>query len=235
MQNRQTVSIAGAEVDFVLCPSGKFVMGSDDGFPLEQPRRDVTIRRPFWISSTLVTQELWQVVMPDNHSEFRNSPRLPVENVSFDDACAFCNRVTELAGKRFSLPTEAQWEYACRAGTETEYFWGSSSAEATKFAWFELNAREQTQEVGKLKANPWDLYDMVGNLWEWCSDTWHDDYQDAPTTDEAWQDSLARPRRVLRGGAWDMDAFRLRSAYRSFDFRQLRTSRFGLRLTIILN
>jgi len=229
----QTVRIASVAVQMVKCPVGEFDMGSDVGLPLEMPVHQVNIDRPFWISTTLVTQELWANVMPTNPSTFHDSNALPVDGASYDDAIAFCTSAGKLSGHRLTLPTEAQWEYACRAGTTTEYFWGESQADAVKFGWFDMNACGRTHEVAQLAANPWGLFDMVGNLWEWCDDVWHSDYNGAPTTYGPWNTRAEeQPRRCLRGGAWDMDVFRLRSAYRSYDHRGLGTSRFGMRIVM---
>lgn len=233
MIETRAVYIAGVAVKFVQCPGGSFEMGSNNGLPLEQPIRRVTIDLPFWISTTLVTQELWGNVMSENPSTFINSGALPVDGISYDGAIEFCSSATAKSGHRLVLPTEAQWEYACRAGTTTEYFWGSSESDAREFGWFDMNARDTTHEIASLAANPWGLFDIVGNLWEWCDDVWHSDYNDAPETDEPWYTNADRqPRRCLRGGAWDMDVFRLRSAYRSYDHRDLGTSRFGMRIVI---
>lgn len=208
-------------------------MGSDHGLPLEQPVHTVSIGKPFWIATTLVTQGAWEAVLPENPSRFQDSLDLPVDSVSYDQALAFCSKASEISDVGLTLPTEAQWEYACRSGVDTEFFWGTSADEAKSYGWFESNARDRTHEVGLLKANPWGLFDIVGNLWEWCDDVWHSDYQNAPTDGAPWLTEEARqPRRCLRGGAWDMDVFRLRSAYRSFDHRELGTSRFGMQLVL---
>lgn len=233
MVEMQTIDIAGVAVTFAKCPTGTFVMGSDEGLPLEQPIRHVMIGQAFWISTTLVTQELWSKVIAGQPSAFHGSSALPVDGVSYDSALAFCDSATAISGQRFALPTEAQWEYACRAGTATEYFWGSSASDANRYGWFDLNARDRTHDVASLAPNPWGLFDIVGNLWEWCADVWHSDYEDAPNSEQAWNMNADRqPRRCLRGGAWNMDVFRLRSAYRSYDHRELGTSRFGMRIVI---
>ena len=233
MIKTQTIRVAGVPIRFVQCPTGVFDMGSDTGLPLEQPIRRVTINEPFWISTTLVTQELWVNVMSENPSTFVNSGALPVDGISYDSAIEFCNIAMEMSGYRLVLPSEAQWEYACRAGTTTEYFWGSSESDAKCFGWFDINARGTTHDVASLAPNPWGLFDIVGNLWEWCHDVWHSDYDDAPTTEAPWLTSADRQkRRCLRGGAWDMDVFRLRSTYRSYDHRELGTSRFGMRIVM---
>ncbi len=228
-----TIEIAGIAVDFVRCPTGSFNMGSNEGLPLEQPIRRVVVNKPFWIATTLVTQQLWGRVMPDNPSTFDSSGMLPVDGISYDSAIAFCTAATMTSNHRFILPSESQWEYACRAGTTTEYFWGSSKADAKNYGWFDMTARGTSHEIASLAPNPWGLFDIVGNLWEWCDDVWHSDYEDAPNTDEPWHVNADRqPRHCLRGAAWDMDVFRLRSAYRSYDHGELGTSRFGLRVVM---
>ena len=207
------------------------MMGSNEGLPLEQPVHQVSIESPFWIMTHLVTQELWLQFSTDNPSKFINSDKLPVDSVSYDAAVSFCHCINERYGYQLRLPGEAQWEYACRAGTSSEYFWGASNKDAIKYGWFDLNSLEQTHPVARLAPNPWGIYDIVGNVWEWCDDVWHSDYHNAPETDETWMTNVERqPRRCLRGGAWDMDVFRLRSAYRSYDHRELGIAAFGLRL-----
>ncbi len=230
---KKQFELAGHSLEFVCIPSGRFLMGSSHGLPLELPTRDVQISNPFWIGSQPISQDVWNSVVSNNPSTFSYSPHLPVDGISFDDAIAFCRMASEITGHSFSLPTEAQWEFACRAGTTSEYFWGDSAERSGEFGWFDMNANGKTHEVGVLQPNPWGLYDIVGNLWEWCQDVWHSDYDGAPNTDEAWMtDEALQPRRCLRGGAWDVDAFRLRSAYRSFDHKVLGTSRFGIRVVI---
>lgn len=233
MVETRSIQIAGVTVRFIRCPVGTFEMGSNGGLPIEQPTRRVAINQPFWIAETLVTQKLWVNVMETNPSTFNYSDELPVDGVSYDSAIDFCRVATEKSGVALTLPTEAQWEYACRAGTATEYFWGSDGNSAAQYGWFDMTAQNTTHEVASLAPNPWGLFDIVGNLWEWCADVWHSDYIGAPDTAEPWQTNSDRqPRRSLRGGAWDMDVFRLRSAYRSCDHRDLSTSRFGLRIAV---
>ncbi|MDH5182076.1 MAG: formylglycine-generating enzyme family protein, partial [Gammaproteobacteria bacterium] len=167
MSNTKNIQFNNINLEFIQCPAGSFTMGSSNGLPLELPVRQVKIENPFWISTTLVTQALWTEVMPGNPSRFTGSGNLPVDSISYDAALAFCEAANVNYAVQFRLPTEAEWEYACRAGTMTEYFWGASSADALKYGWFDMNAQEQTHPVAELAPNPWGLYDVVGNLWEW--------------------------------------------------------------------
>jgi formylglycine-generating enzyme required for sulfatase activity len=181
-----------------------------------------------------------------NPSVFRHSPNHPVDSVDWHQAMDFCRRLSAQSDQQFRLPSEAEWEYACRAGTAGEFFFGpwgpfwddSEIPSALRrsllnYAWFDMNSDDQTREVGLKRANPWGLHDMVGNVWEWCADVWHSDYAGAPQDGGPWLDGEdLQPRRCLRGGAWDMNAFRCRAPYRSFDHSTLATSRFGFRVAV---
>jgi formylglycine-generating enzyme required for sulfatase activity len=213
----------------------------------EAPNHAVTITRPFFLSKTLVTQAIWTQVMGTNPSYFRGSKMLPVDSISWDDAIHFCDRLSNVTNRIIRLPTESEWEYACRGGSEHEFFMFSTPDTYTDgteiptslalkicaFAWFELNSQERTHPVGEKLPNPWGLHDMVGNVWEWCQDMWHGDYAGAPTDGSAWlEDSVCESRRCVRGGAWDMDAFRCRSTYRSYDDQSIATTRSGVRIVV---
>ena len=227
-------------------PPGDFLMGSDNDLYSEVPRHRVLIAEPFWMSRTPIIQAQWAAVMGDNPSTFQGDLALPVDGVSWDMAMDFCQRLGEQVGRRITLPSETQWEYACRSGTTDEFFClpGGPYRDETdvtlavreqlrEYAWFEDNSRERTWPVGQKRANLWGLHDMLGQVWEWCLDVWHDSYEGAPVDGSAnLADADRQPRRVLRGGAWDSDGFRLRSCYRSFDWRQLGTDRFGLRVVV---
>jgi formylglycine-generating enzyme required for sulfatase activity len=231
--NDGILRIRGFDVEFVHIEAGDFKMGSTHGLPLELPPHRVEIPQAFLFAKHLVRQDLWQSIMDGNPSKFQGDANLPVDSVSWDDANKFCQRTSDITGKQVRLPSEAEWEYACRAGTDTEFFFGKDSAMVGEYAWYDLNSRERTHPVGLKKPNPWGLFDVVGNLWEWCTDVWHGDYIGAPSDGSAWIDDADRqPRRSLRGAAWDMDAFRCRSAYRSYDWSHLGLSRFGLRVVI---
>ena len=236
----------GVSFEMVRVASGQFSMGSPNSLFSEGPSHLVVIRADFLLGLHPVTQRQWQAVMQDNPSGFPDSPSHPVESVNWDRAVEFCARLTEIWGKSVRLPSEAEWEYACRAGTETDFFFGAWGpfADSTEipaetqrmlseFAWFDLNSRGRTHPVSMLRPNPWGLHDMIGNVWEWCADVWHDDYLGAPDDAAPWSKATARqPYQCLRGGAWDMDAFRCRSSYRSFDHRELATRKIGLRIVV---
>jgi formylglycine-generating enzyme required for sulfatase activity len=233
-------------IELLPIPPGEFRMGSDNHQFSETPARLVRIPTGFLIGRLPVTRQQWRAVAGTDPSEAGGRPDCPVDGVSWDAAVAFCGQLSHLSGRRVRLPSEAEWEYACQGGTNTEYFlgpWGpfaddsEVSAECVRalwdYAWFDLTAGDGTRPVGQLRPNPWGLHDILGNVWEWCADVWHDSYADAPADGSPRTDeSDRRPRRCLRGGAWDMNAFRCRSAYRSFDHRQVGTSRFGLRVVV---
>jgi len=240
------LDLGALSIPLVEIPPGEFLMGSDNDLYSEVPRHRVVIAAPFWMGRTPVTQAQWTAMMGDNPSRFQGDPALPVDGVSWDRAMAFCECLGERVGRRVTLPSEAQWEYACRAGTAGEFFChpGGPFRDETditlavqerlrEHAWFEDNSRERTWPVGQKQPNPWGLHDMIGQVWEWCLDVWHDSHEGAPVDGSANLAGAERqPRRVLRGGAWDSDGFRLRSCYRSFDWRQLETDRFGLRVVV---
>jgi formylglycine-generating enzyme required for sulfatase activity len=242
----ELLTLSPISIQLVPVPSGSFTMGSDNRQFSEAPPRTVHITTPFLLGKFPVTREQWQVVMGNDPSEAGTSPDCPVDGVSWDAAVEFCDRLSELSRGRVRLPSEAEWEYACRAGTTADYFFGpwgpfaddtEVSAECERalwdYAWFDATAGDGTRPVGQLLPNPWGLHDLLGNVWEWCADVWHDGYVGAPIDGFAWMTGADRqPRRCLRGGAWDMNAFRCRSAYRSFDHRTVGTSRFGFRVVV---
>ena len=200
---------------------GSLMMGSTTGPGDERPVHRVNLTKGFYIGVTEVTQEQWESVMPDNPSRFKGAAR-PVENVVAADCVEFCKLLTQKEraegklpeGAEYRLPTEAEWEYACRAGSEANYGFGDSDTDLADYAWFSKNS-VRTQPVGKKKANAWGLFDMHGNVWEWCSD-WKGSY----TADEA-EDPKGAPagpshgHRVFRGGSWGNTAAHCRSAARN--------------------
>jgi formylglycine-generating enzyme required for sulfatase activity len=206
-------------------PPGRFVMGSPESeagrWPDEGPQHPVTIDRGFWLADTPVTQALWQAVMGENPSHFKGLER-PVERVSWQDAQAFFQQA-KVAG--LGLPTEAQWEYACRAGTPTATWRGDDPAVRTEIAWFDENSKGETQPVKTKPANPLGLYDMLGNVWEWCADPWRASY--ASTARES-----AASERVVRGGAWGNDARYVRAAFRAGLEPAHRSVDLGFRLAL---
>ena len=205
----------GGKLELVLIPAGEFVMGSPDSEQGrdsdEGPTHKVRISGPFYLGKTEVTQAQWQAVMDKNPSKFKGSADLPVEHVLWDDAQEFCRKLSQRVGREIRLPTEAEWEYACRAGTTTAYSFGSDPSRLGEYAWYTENSGGQTHPVGRKTANPWGLYDMHGNVMEWCAD-WKKRYFSGARTDTVGPGSGAA--NVLRGGSWYDDASRLRSAKR---------------------
>ena len=229
---RMTITIKDVEYAFRWCPPGKFMMGS----PADEPNRNnnesqrqVTLSKGFWMLETEVTQGMWMSVMGNNPSSNKGL-NLPVIEVSWDDCQEFIKKLNELkvapAGFKFSLPTEAQWEYACRAGTTTAYHFGDTLTQQQ--ANFGGN---QTKEVGSYPANAWGLKDMHGSVWEWCQD-WYGDYPSGAVTDPVGAERGSN--RVIRGGGGPGNAAYCRSANRYFYDPVLRPFIIGLRLSLVL-
>jgi formylglycine-generating enzyme required for sulfatase activity len=236
-------------VELIAVPAGTFLMGSANEFFSEAPAHPVSFRSGFLMGKYPITQAQWQAVMGHNPSAFRDAPDRPVDSVTWEQAAAFCRCLSERTGRRVRLPSEAEWEYACRAGTADDFFfgpWGPLADDGDvpwearqalcEYAWFDLNSGGGSRPVGLKRPNPWGLHDLLGNVWEWCADVWHGDYAGAPGDGSPWVEGAGRqPRRCLRGGAWDMNAFRCRSPYRSYDDRELATNRFGFRVVVDAN
>jgi formylglycine-generating enzyme required for sulfatase activity len=212
-------------------------MGSPEGaegrWPDEGLRHWVSINSGFWMFDTPCTQALWEAVMGENPSHFKmvDRPRegadRPVENVSWNDCQSFVDKINEKlrpeeAGLSLSLPSEAQWEYACRASTQTPRY----SENLDAIAWFSENSENQTHPVASKEANSWGLYDMLGNVFEWCADVWVDDYTDKARTAAAESVSALR---VFRGGSWYDDARYMRAAYRYLNETSYRSHYLGFR------
>ena len=196
---------------------GTFQMGSpetEEGRYLDEgPQHEVTLTRGFWMFDTPVTQELWRAVMGDNPSKFKGD-RLPAETVSWDDAQRFLkNFNARFSEAIFALPTEAQWEYACRAGSQTAYFFGNDPKRLGDFAWYGLNSSTSTHPVATKPCNRNGLFDMHGNVWEWCQDFWSENYKAAANVDPTGPEKGIY--RVLRGGSWNSTARLARSASRN--------------------
>ncbi|WP_223212405.1 formylglycine-generating enzyme family protein, partial [Microcystis aeruginosa] len=163
---------------------------------------------------------------------FSNNPQNPVEKVSWDDAQAFCQKLSQITGKTYCLPTEAEWEYACCAGTTTRFYFGDNANQLGDYAWYGGNSQQTTHPVGQKRPNGWGLYDMSGNVWEWCEDNWHDNYIGAPRDGSAW---LIRDNdyQILRGGSWYFNPDYCRSAFRYFNNRRGSFNSFGFRVVCV--
>jgi formylglycine-generating enzyme required for sulfatase activity len=205
----------GVRLAMIYIRGGSFQMGSPDDeegrYSDEGPVRRVTLDG-FWMGKYPVTQAQYQAIMGTNPSHFKGDNR-PVEQVSWNDAKEFFRKLSQRTGKTFTLPTEAQWEYACRAGTTTRYSFGDDAGRLGEYAWYIGNSDSQTHPVGQKKPNAWGLYDMHGNVWEWCLDDWHGNYNGAPVDGSRWGDGTGSYR-VIRGGGWNPSAGYCRSACR---------------------
>ena len=200
------------------------------------PSLPVELGYSFQVARYEVPQNLWEAVMGSNPSKWKG-PRNSVEMLTFAEAEAFCRRATELMraakliqpDERIRLPSEAEWEYVCRAGTETTYSFGDDVQMLGEFAWFTGNAAGNDPPVGAKKPNPWGLYDIHGYLSEWCTDTWHDSLDGAPKNGRAWTDGGDAQRRVIRGGSWKDAAPLLASGHRRAIPQETRDDAVGLR------
>jgi serine/threonine protein kinase/formylglycine-generating enzyme required for sulfatase activity len=213
----------------VLIPPGEFAMGEGGD------AHRVTITKPFYLGKYEVTQQEWERVMVNTPSHFKGLKN-PVESVSWEDCQIFLKRLGEKCGAvegSYRLPSEAQWEYACRAGSSGKWFFGESEAELVDYGWYKENSEEKTHPVGLKKANDWGLYDVYGNVWQWCAD-WYDKdyYKRSPGIDPAGP--LSGSRRVLRGGSWNHPAGSCRSANRDNREPGYRISSHGLRVSLVL-
>lgn len=217
-------------IELVRIPPGGFMMGSTNGGATEKPVHQVTISQAFYMGKYEVTQGQWQAVMGNNPSNFKDCANCPVEQVSWDDAQKFIQRLNQTNdGYIYRLPTEAEWEYACRAGTTGDY-----AGNLSEMAWYSENSGSKTHSVGGKRPNDWGLADMHGNVWEWCQDWYHETYYGAPTDGSAWLSGGEQKYRVLRGGSWlDTNAPNLRSASRNTASPDYRGSYIGFRVVAI--
>jgi formylglycine-generating enzyme required for sulfatase activity len=220
-------------MEFVLIPAGKFLMGSpetetdrasDEGTP-----REVTISRRFYMGVYEVTQTQYEAVVGSRPSHFRRNAN-PVESVSWDDAVDFCEVLSAKNGKKVRLPTEAEWEYACRAGTKTRFVSGDYVADLGHYAWYEGNSGGETRPVGCNRPNAFGLYDMHGNVREWCSDWYDSDANAKEEVDPAGPNMGTH--RVVRGGSWDRSPWYCRSAHRGGFDPGCRTGSIGFRVVV---
>jgi formylglycine-generating enzyme required for sulfatase activity len=233
-------------LEMVAIPEGTFLMGSPqdekDSYDDERPQHEVNVR-PFFMGKYSITQAQWRAIaatakididLETNPSEFKGD-ELPVESVNWYQATEFCKRLSRETKREYRLPSEAEWEYACRAGTTTPFYFGETIT--GELANYNTNKtyveeyRNETTPVGQFPPNAFGLYDMYGNVWEWCADTWHDNYDGAPTDGSAWIENGDDNRSPLRGGAWYTFPYRCRSAHRNIDARRYsRSFLYGFRV-----
>lgn len=231
-------------LELVWIPPGSFLMGSPEDeqarYDFESPQHEVTITEGFWMSKYEITQLQWLTIMGNNPSSFKGDNR-PVEMVSWNDIRGTEGYLEQLnekhPGYNFRLPSEAEWEYAYRAGTTTRFYWGDdlNHTQIDDYAWYEENSGGETHEVGQKLPNAWGLYDMAGNVWEWCEDDWHWDYLDAPNDGSPWVRSPRGSPRLLRGGSWDSHPNLCRAADRRYYSQVSRYFIFGFRVVFALD
>jgi formylglycine-generating enzyme required for sulfatase activity len=218
-----------ASIEFVFVPGGTFEMGDGYGWSDEKPVHTVTVP-DFCIGKYPVTQGQYYAVMGENPSYFKKGNDYPVENVSWNDAQAFIEKLNGKTGGEigFRLPTEAEWEYAARSGGKDEKYAGGDDID--KLAWYNCNSDGSMSPVGGKQPNGLGVYDMSGNVWEWVEDDYHKDYTWAPADGSAWVDSPRGLFRVLRGGSWNSQARFCRAALRLFNSPDFRGEHGGFRL-----
>ncbi|MCU0570389.1 MAG: formylglycine-generating enzyme family protein [Oculatellaceae cyanobacterium Prado106] len=244
----------GVILEMVKIPGGSFLMGSPTAeqgrYSPESQQHRVTIP-DFFIGRYPVTQAQYEAIVNKNPSNFKGANR-PVEKVTWNDAQAFCGKLSQKTGHNYRLPSEAEWEYACRAGTTTPFHFGETITtdlanyqgtdweyQGTTYPGNYGNApkgkyREQTTDVGSFPANAFGLCDMHGNVWEWCEDVYHENYQGAPTNGSAWNEGGEQGRRILRGGSWNSLPGICRSANRVGSSSDFLNSNFGFRVVAVL-
>ena len=222
-----------ASSELVLVEGGTFMMGSDE-YDSEKPIHQVTVPS-FAIGKYPVTQELWTVVMGENPSYFVGNQG-PVENVSWKDTQIFFQKINldvRLSpGLIFRLPTEAEWEYAARGGKQSGGFRYAGSDKLDEVGWYDGNNHSETKQVGLKLSNELGIHDLSGNVWEWCTDQWHGNYQGAPTDGSAWIDKGENTSRVLRGGSWGSDSRYCRLSNHGFNPPAYRTDGVGFRMVL---
>jgi formylglycine-generating enzyme required for sulfatase activity len=220
-------------MEFVSIPAGSFMMGTDENLAYaakdETPRHKVTISQPFYLGKYEVTQKEWEAVMDDNPCKLKGENN-PVETVSYREVLRFIERLNQKEGTdKYRLPTEAEWEYAARAGTTSAFFFGDDVGSLKRYAWYDRNSEGKTHPVGQKEPNPWGLYDMHGNVGEWVQD-WYDKNYYAQSLASDPRGPSGGSGRVVRGGGWDISDEYLRSAFRNYYSPELRNRSLGFRL-----
>lgn len=225
------------DLEMVVIASGSFLMGSGVASH-ESPIHKVNIQG-FQMGKFAITQQQWRtvacnfewskIVLPPDPSFFKGNQH-PVERITWHEATEFCDRLTLKFGRTFRLPTEAEWEYACRAGSTSPFFFDDTKDEIGDYAWYNENAAHHTHPVGQKRPNPWGLYDIIGNSWEWCQDNWHRTYDDAPQDGSAWLEQSVNECKLLRGASWNAFPGACRSTPRNRMHPNYRAFYYGLRV-----
>ena len=230
-----TISIPvknGITIDMVKVEAGIFMMGATseklNPYNDEKPVHEVTLTNDYYMGKYEVTQALWQSVMGSNPSYFKGD-NLPVEKVSWDDCQEFISKLNSITGRKFRLPTEAEWEYAARGGKKSRDYQYSGSSKVSNVAWYRDNGKQKTHPVGTKRSNELGLYDMTGNVWEWCQD-WYGSYVTSSQTNPTGVNSGSY--RVRRGGGWFNVAWGCRSSFRDGSAPGGRYNGLGLRLVL---
>jgi len=192
----------GVILELVKIPAGSFKMGGDHSIHLEG----------FFMGKYPVTQKQYQQITGENPSYFKGN-NLPVQSITWHDAVKFCEKVSQKTGRQVTLASETQWEYAARAGTTTEYFFGNRESQLQEYGWYNKNSERKTHPVGAKKPNLWGLYDLLGNVWEWCQDDWDDDYHNLPKDGSPIKKN--NKTKVLRGGSWYSSPYNCRCGFRN--------------------
>ena len=230
----KTYEANGVSFQMVEVRGGAFTMGAtneqgSDAEDREKPAHNVTLSS-YYIGKTEVTQELWQAVMGSNPSDFKGDSK-PVEYVSWDDCQTFISKLNSLTGKKFRLPTEAEWEFAARGGIKSKGYKYSGSNTLGDVAWYEDNSGSTTHDVGTKNPNELGLYDMSGNVHEWCNDWYNSQYYSSSPSNNPTGPGSGTGR-VYRGGSWSQDAWNCRSSYRNCYYPYIRYGHLGLRLCL---
>jgi len=226
-QTRETIKTK-LGIEMILIPAGEFMMGNAQGGADERPVHKVKVSA-FYMDTNLVTQQQYETLMRTCPARWKN-PKNPVEQVRWSDAVKYLNARSQAEGIEpcydlktwkcdfaadgYRLPTEAEWEYACRAGTRTKYFFANDAKKLSIFAWYKKNSGSRPRPIRQKLPNPWGLYDIYGNVWEWCHDHYKPDYYKKSPSDNPRGPSTGTAR-VLRGGAWNSDAGHCTSSYRN--------------------
>ncbi len=230
-ESKKHFVVNGVSFNMIKVEGGTFTMGAtsemENPWDEEKPAHKVTITNDYYIGETQVTQALWKAVMESNTSRFEGN-NLPVERVSWNDCQNFIEKLNTLTGEHFRLPTEAEWEFAARGGNKSKHYQYSGSNNLDDVAWYFGNSGSKTHLVATKQANELGIYDMSGNVWEWCQD-WFGDYKSSAQTNPTGPSSGSF--RVFRGGRWGSEARSCRSSHRNNGIPDFGYNNLGLRLT----